>query len=131
MQIKVKHWSEIDPAEWPWRNFTPDEIACKGTGRLLIKHAAMHALQIARDTVSKPFVINSAYRSPRYNAKIGGVKNSYHTKGMAFDISLRGHDKHQLVNELVAAGFRGIGHYPTFIHADIRPSDHAVHFYRD
>ena len=34
-----------------------------------------------------PFKINSAYRSPEYNKKIGGVSNSAHCLGKAVDIA--------------------------------------------
>ena len=106
---------------WPWPNFSPDEIRCRGTGRLIVKPEAMDALQMARDIVGKPLHINSGYRSPEYNKQVGGVPNSYHTQGMAFDISLRNIDRYELVAALRKAGFTGIGHYPTFVHADIRP----------
>ena len=111
---------------WPWPSFTPDEIRCKGTGKLYILPEAMDALQLARDIVGLPFHINSAYRSPEHNKAVGGAKNSYHVRGMAFDISLRNHDRSLLLAALKSAGFKGIGHYDTFIHADIRPGAPVV-----
>ena len=32
------------------------------------------------------YILTSGYRTPEHNAKIGGAKNSFHTKGMAGDI---------------------------------------------
>lgn len=43
-------------------------------------------LQELRDKLSRPVVINSGYRQPAYNAKIGGDKKSPHLKGWAADI---------------------------------------------
>ena len=31
--------------------------------------------------------VSSSYRTPEHNAEVGGVPNSYHTKGLAFDFS--------------------------------------------
>ena len=39
-----------------------------------------------------PIIITSGYRSPSYNRRVGGARNSYHLKGMAADIQVRGVD---------------------------------------
>lgn len=78
----------------------------------------MDRLQAARDAVRQPFHIHSAHRCSLHNARIGGAPLSQHLK-LAVDISLAGHQRHDLRDALLAAGFRGIGHYQTFIHADL------------
>ena len=45
-------------------------------------------LDLARDRAGSPFKINSGYRCPAHNKKIGGVDNSAHTKGEAADIEV-------------------------------------------
>ena len=40
-----------------------------------------------------PIIVNSAYRSPEVNAKVGGVSSSYHVKGLAADIKCADMDK--------------------------------------
>ncbi len=50
-------------------------------------------------------------------------KTSYHVKGMAADIALRGVKVHDLRNTAVRLGAGGVGVYPTFVHVDVR-SDH-------
>jgi len=40
-----------------------------------------------RDLLGMPFTVNSGYRSPAYNVKIGGSKNSAHCKAAAIDIA--------------------------------------------
>ena len=47
-------------------------------------------LQVLRNEINQPIHINSGYRSVSHNAKVGGVYNSYHTKGMAADITVKG-----------------------------------------
>lgn len=59
--------------------------------------------------------ITSAYRSPEYNAKIGGASNSRHTHGDAIDISLRGMEPEQqraVLEWWKSQGAKGFGYYP-------------------
>lgn len=48
---------------WRWKNFSPAEIACRGTGKLLINEPALDKLQALRDRLGKPLIVRSAYRS--------------------------------------------------------------------
>ena len=50
-------------------------------------------LQTIRNELHLPIIVNSAYRSPEVNAKVGGVASSYHTKGLAADIRSSDMDK--------------------------------------
>ena len=50
-------------------------------------------LQTIRNELHLPIIINSAYRSPEVNAKVGGVSSSYHVKGLAADIRCSDMDK--------------------------------------
>ena len=83
-------------------------------------------LQVLRDVLNIPITINSAYRSPKHNKKIGGVKNSQHLTGKAVDIVAKGITTNYLafkINELILKGKMlegGIGIYDTFVHYDIR-----------
>lgn len=85
-----------------------------------------NSLQVLRDHLGKPITINSAYRSPEHNAKIGGVRNSQHVLGRAADIAVQGMTTRQVaaeIEKLIASGqmLQGaIGIYPTFVHYDIR-----------
>ena len=50
-------------------------------------------LQTIRNELRLPIIVNSAYRSPEVNAKVGGVSSSYHVKGLAADIRCSDMDK--------------------------------------
>ena len=76
-------------------------------------------LDEAREFAGIPFIINSAYRSPEHNAKIGGKPNSSHIKGLAVDIKATDSRTRFLVLEaLISVGFNRIGIADTFIHVD-------------
>ena len=114
----------IRPRDWFWPNFTPEEIACKGTGLVPIKSTAfietMDALQALRTEMQKPFFVTSMYRSPKYNKHVGGAAKSQHPLARAVDISTFNLDRAQLVQAAKRLGFRGVGYYKTFIHLDTR-----------
>lgn len=50
-------------------------------------------LQVIRNELHLPIIVNSAYRSPEVNAAVGGVSSSYHCKGLAADIRCSDMDK--------------------------------------
>ena len=47
-------------------------------------------LEVLRERAGTPIRINSGYRSPQLNKKIGGVANSNHLTGCAVDIRVSG-----------------------------------------
>jgi zinc D-Ala-D-Ala carboxypeptidase len=53
-------------------------------------------LQPVRDHYQKGVKVNSGYRHPEVNAKVGGSKTSDHCKGMAADIEIPGVPNHEL-----------------------------------
>jgi zinc D-Ala-D-Ala carboxypeptidase len=120
MKRTFQHYSRVPPAEWPWKSFSPREIACKGTGKLTYDTDAMDRLQALRDNLGKPLILRSAYRSPEHNKRVGGATNSNHMQGIAFDIAIANHDPHILEAAARAVGFRGFGYYPKsgFLHVD-------------
>lgn len=105
---------------WPYENFTREELSSKGDGSILVDHDAISRLQHMRDILG-PLKINSAYRDPLHNKRVGGAKNSYHLKGVAFDISRKGYDLDEMLHAAKEVGFTGIGIYNGFIHVDTGP----------
>jgi uncharacterized protein YcbK (DUF882 family) len=83
-------------------------------------------LQVLRDELGKPVRINSAYRTPKYNKKVGGASKSQHLLCKAADIVVAGvtplevaETIERLIKEKkMVQG--GIGIYNTFTHYDIR-----------
>ena len=50
-------------------------------------------LEVLRDKVGHPILINSGYRSPQLNRKVGGASNSNHLTGCAADIRTSGYEQ--------------------------------------
>lgn len=79
----------------------------------------LELLDYAREEAMIPFRINSGYRTPERNAKVGGVQGSSHVKGLAADISCTSSDKRLIiVKALINVGFTRLGISSSFIHVD-------------
>lgn len=80
----------------------------------------LRKLDMLRHNTGVPMIITSSYRSPEYNAKIGGAPASKHLEGIAVDVSCtNGKDRLKIVEEAIDLGFTvGVG--STFIHIDNR-----------
>lgn len=124
MKKYYSHFSQVPTGEWSWKSFSPQEIASKGEGALLVDTAALDKLQSLRDRLGKPMILTSAYRSPEHNKRVGGAKNSMHMKGVAFDVRMENHDPHEFEAAARAEGFTGFGYYPKsgFMHIDTGPA---------
>ncbi len=114
-------WRDVPETLWRWPEFSPEEIACRGDGKIQINEAALDKLQALRDRLGVPLIVHSAYRSPDYNRRVGGVKQSMHLQGAAFDISMANYDPTAFETAARAIGFSGFGFYPrqNFMHVDI------------
>lgn len=118
------HWRDVPTARWRWKNFSPAEIACRGSGSLRIHEEALDKLQALRDRLGKPLIVRSAYRSPTHNRAVGGAPRSKHMDGTAFDIAMSNHDPVAFEAAAREVGFLGFGFYPRseFIHVDLGPA---------
>ena len=96
-----------------------DSPDLKGSGKN-ISDILINMLDIVRKKYGKSVVINSGYRTPEHNAKVGGASGSSHLKGLAVDIACKNStDRFKLINILLQVGFKRIGMGSTFIHVDI------------
>lgn len=72
-------------------NFKVSEFACKdGSDAVLVAPRLVMVLQTIRDHFGTAVTINSGYRTPQYNTKVGGVAHSQHCYGTAADITVKG-----------------------------------------
>lgn len=124
MSKLYRSWRDFPMSEWRWPNFSPQEVASKGEGELLIDEASMDKLQALRTALGKPLLITSAYRSAKHNTRVGGAARSQHRLGKAFDVVMTNHDPAHFESAARAVGFTGFGHYPksNFMHIDTGPA---------
>lgn len=104
-------------------NFKVNEFRCKDNSDVIfIAPELVVILQKIRDHYGKAVNINSAYRTPTYNKKVGGATYSQHLYGTAADIRINGVKPKDLAAyiETLMPNYGGIGIYPTFVHVDIR-----------
>lgn len=91
-------------------------------GETVVAKELIVRLNAIRIRFGKPIIVNSGYRSPEHNAKVGGVKNSFHTQGLAADIRPEDlkdlPELQKIADELNPHG--GVGFYNTFVHVDVR-----------
>lgn len=101
------------------KEFAQKDFRCD---KIIVDTELIDALEDIRTHFNKPVIVTSGYRTPEYNAKIGGVKNSQHTKGTAADIKVSSIPARE-VQKYLKHKYQdkyGIGSYPTFTHIDVR-----------
>ena len=113
-------------------NFDREEFDCSDGSEMPIEVQLNIAelavqLEIIRSHFNAPIKINSAYRSPEYNATIpGSSKKSQHVLGKAADIVVKGYTPDEVADAiefLISTGMikeGGVGRYNSFTHYDIR-----------
>ena len=120
------------------KNFNLKEFDCKGNCKDCKDGCDMPSdvymniiklvkqLQFLRDYTGRAITINSGYRSPEHNAKVGGSQTSQHLLGKAADITIEGlkpAEVYRIIEDLIEMGEMlqgGLGLYDTFVHYDIR-----------
>ncbi len=112
-------------------NFSLDEFKCRDGSSVPdeymdnVKLLAAN-LQVLRDHIGEAIHINSAYRSPEYNEKIGGKPASKHMIAQAADITCKSKTPkqlHTIIEKLITERKMkqgGLGLYPGFVHYDVR-----------
>lgn len=112
-------------------NFTLKEMQSHdGADEVKVDSALIDYLQQIRDHFGKPVHINSGYRSPAHNKAVGGMTNSYHTKGQAADIVISVVSPKRVAQYAEAIGVNGIGWYENkrFTHVDTRKKPVFWHY---
>ena len=106
-------------------NFQVKEFACKdGSDAVLVAPRLVMVLQSIRDRFGAAVSITSGYRTPQYNAKVGGVDQSQHCYGTAADIAVKGVgvDTVAAYARKIMPDWGGVGIYKKhgFVHVDVR-----------
>lgn len=105
------------------KHFRVKEFACKdGSQVVFIDDYLVSILDILRNQIGKPVIINSGYRTPTRNKAVDGAKYSYHMRGMAADIRAEGMTAKEIAKKLdkIIPDECGIIVYSTWVHIDTR-----------
>ena len=107
-------------------HFTLAELACPHCGKSECTPELMNALEAFRAVVSRPVLIDSAYRCAEHNKAVGGKPNSQHLLGNAADVRVLELDPPALERAArLVNSIKGIGRStPPFryLHVDVRPT---------
>ncbi len=110
-------------------NFTEKELSCRCCGKLIINNEAVISLQAFRHYLNRKYkknirlTVNCGTRCPKHNKEVGGVANSEHLLGVAFDLMLPDLDYKTLYQEaIVCKLFSTVIRYDKshFVHVDTR-----------
>lgn len=124
----------------PSDNLSWKELACKDGTPYPAEWRNDRAIQLAnafeiirKKCGNRPIKVLSAYRTHKWNLKIGGAPLSKHLEGKALDLKPpKGMTLDEFHNAIVSVvpytKIRGIGKYGTFIHIDIRTSNRLIHW---
>lgn len=118
----------------PWNDGNGDsriyfDGGIRGYGRIgwdRVVDEARVGLMRVQARFGKRLRVNSGYRDPDYNRKVGGERGSKHISGTALDISWEGFgssasERSRFVEIAKEEGFKGFGGYNRFIHIDLGP----------
>jgi peptidoglycan hydrolase-like protein with peptidoglycan-binding domain len=98
-----------------------DTLYSRGNGNLILDGRLIVKLEKLRHALGdRPIKINSAYRDPVHNRRVGGVSNSQHLYGKAADIIVSGVSPAAVAATARKVGFTWVGLYNTFTHVDVR-----------
>ena len=104
-------------------NFKIEEFACPCCGANKMQNSTMIALDLARDILKEPIILNSAYRCERHNKEVSGSITSSHLTGYAADIQVKSSGyRYEILTALRNVGFNRFGIYSTFVHVDSDPN---------
>lgn len=106
-------------------HFSRHEFTCRDGAEHAIDCRLLAMLEALRCHFAAPVTITSGYRSPAYNAAVGGAPSSYHLRGMAADVRVLGVGTPQVYAWLDGAfPISGLGLYPRegagWVHLDCR-----------
>lgn len=91
-------------SKYQCKYFKDSEFTCKcGCGLNLQKNGIKRIADEIREHYGRPVTITSGTRCAKHNKAVGGVANSYHTKGNAMDIVVSGVSSNEVYNYVRSA----------------------------
>ena len=124
--IDVVDWRLIQPQDWRWLHFKPQELACKDDSSLRVDPDLLDEVEKLRLVAAEPLVVSSCWRTPAYNSQVSSTgPNGPHTTGRALDILCYGDRALRLLKLAGGLRFTGIGlnqkgpQVTRFLHLDL------------
>lgn len=107
------------------KHFRAKEFQTGNCNIVIVSTRLLKILDGLRDKIGQPVYINSGYRTPEWNKKIGGSTLSYHMYGMAADIRAAKYTPEQLYDILdeMLKGWGGLEEHESFVHVDMRTKE--------
>lgn len=101
------------------KHFSIEEFACPCCTKVDMDAHFLAKIDLLRDRLGEPLVINSGFRCEKQNAKVSGSEHSAHMTGHAADIScVNSMMRFRLLREAIMLNFMRIGVADSFIHLD-------------
>jgi len=108
-----KDWEKV-------KYFKKIEFVCPCCGRCEMDKELIWKLDLLRELVGEPLIIESGYRCERHNKAVGGAPNSAHLRGKAVDIRCTNSLlRYKILNYAFYIRFIRIGIAKNFVHIDI------------
>ena len=84
--------------------FKDSEFKCPDGSSLCMSQDFLGFLDLARRISGVPYTVNSAFRTPEHNAKVGGKETSPHLRGLAVDIKAdNSRDRYRILVGMIIA----------------------------
>lgn len=118
------HHSEVPEGWYRSAHYPLDHprLHSRDDGSLLYDERLLRFIDRTVDQLGHTPTLNSTYRSPVLNARVGGAPRSRHVQGLAVDLGFAGKDFDPLALVVagIVSGAKGVGLYRTFVHFDLR-----------
>ena len=100
--------------------FSAGEFMCAGAPQAwFVDSRIVVLLDAIRDRIGKPVGVNSGFRTPEHNRKVGGAAGSRHLYGLAADIRSASVKPLELAAHAYILGCRRIGLATNYVHVDV------------
>ena len=130
--IDVADYRMIQPDDWPWPHFKPEELADRSSCTLRIDPAFMECLERIRFVFDRPMVLRCGFRPPLQQWYVTARRTGAHVDGQAADIMVSGPAAYDLIGIALQHGVLGVGVQQSgpmdarYLHLDIWNAERAT-----